>query len=231
MSTSLEKNLRKPWVKIRKTNLDGESKFTGVSFYLSQQLLEEIRLAKQPNIFLEISFQLRQDLYQYIFLNLQENITFGINFCTYYHYQEDDKVEEVIQTVIYFDGNIKQEIKKSSLSFPELTLEIIEVHYKLIKQLFVILGDLEYQDSLSENSLKYSNQNSFKNILQNKFKYHLKSSLNWFSWGISSLIVAISIIVNIEFFKLNLLFLFLPIIMILLLQWGIKKLLFFILKD
>ncbi|MEC4983045.1 MAG: hypothetical protein SAJ37_05190 [Oscillatoria sp. PMC 1068.18] len=116
------------------------------------------------------------------------------------YYEQDNFNIPLMRSVISLDGDIFHQVAHDCLSLPDFALKISSAHYWLIEQLFVQL------------------------------RLEAQNWLNWFSWGLSLIIVAVTVLGNLEkLLPINPITLLAPLLMSWLLEVGIKRLLLLIL--
>ncbi|MGK7878248.1 MAG: hypothetical protein AB4426_34575 [Xenococcaceae cyanobacterium] len=112
------------------------------------------------------------------------------------YYQQDDSEEAMMRSVISLDGNIIHQISSDCLKNSEFSRQITSAHYWLIEQLLL------------------------------KLRLEVQGWLNWLSWSLSLLILAAVLLLNLEqLTPINPIMLLALLLMCWLLQWGIKRLL------
>ncbi|MBZ8183151.1 hypothetical protein [Oscillatoria salina] len=118
------------------------------------------------------------------------------------YYEQGNSNIPLMRSVISLDGDILHQIANDCLSLPDFALKITSAHYWLIEQLLAQL------------------------------RLEAQNWLNWFSWGLSLIIVAVTVLGNLEkLLPINPITLLAPLLMAWLLQVGIKRLLLLILPH
>ncbi len=122
---------------VKEKDESGKLVIYGFDFYLNSQLIAIAKAVQQGNSTIKISNKLLNYFRYYALFGQGKSLDMGIIFCTFY--QKNHVSQGVIRSFISLDGDIIQQVCDECLESPQLTLDIINIHYWLINCLIAEL--------------------------------------------------------------------------------------------
>jgi len=112
--------------------------FSGINFHFNSQIIAKIEQARQRGHGLHISRKLQTKLRCCSLIGLESYLQSGLSICTYY--QQEDREEAVIKSLLSPDGDIMHQISSYYLHHHQLCTQITSTHYWLMQQLTLHLA-------------------------------------------------------------------------------------------
>jgi hypothetical protein len=139
------------WIQIEKVKVNRQQTLPNqVCFHFDDNLLREIKLWQENHKQMQLSWETITDFRYYVLLNHQSNFPVELTFCSYY--QQAEQQIAVIQSQIFLDGKITQQIRHDYLQKFQLLHRVMTAHYWAIEQM---LNQLKIK-SLKPNQLLFS---------------------------------------------------------------------------
>ncbi len=168
---NLEKYIEFP---VAATKMDG---FSGINFHFNPQIIAKIHQAQQRGHRLHVSKQLQTQLRCSALLGIESYLQSGLSICTYY--QEEDREEPVIKSLLSPDGDMLHQVCGYYLNHQQIT----SAHYWLLQQL---TRHLAWQQTRIVNILAWSI--AVLIILGLLLAYPQGITTNILAWGIVILV-------------------------------------------
>jgi hypothetical protein len=202
-----------------KLNHDRNSIFPSINFHLNSDRLLKLERYRAKHRFIKLSSTFVSNFRYLASIDRQNYLHSGLTFCTYY--QQDERKQIAIRSVIFLNGEINQQICSDLLQHPELARQLISLHYWLSEQLLQKLF-LTVKPSLNLSLLSLSLSSIFISIAA-----FILFNFQYFQINIINILIVLTLFLLVSEVIRRLLQLFLPKFKF----WSLHQLLFGLFSD